>query len=41
MQDTGRERNADDVSLIPPFSSTGVLHGIHGYEALPAVRHGK
>lgn len=41
MQDIGQERNADDVSLIPPFPSTGVLHGVHGYEALPAVQHGQ
>lgn len=30
------------TSLIPVFlASTGVLHGLHGYEALPAVQHGQ
>lgn len=30
------------TSLIPVFlTSTGVLHGLHGYEALPAVQHGQ
>lgn len=30
------------TSLIPLFlASTGVLHGLHGHEALPAVQHGQ
>lgn len=37
--------NGDEMlmtSLIPLFlASAGVLHGLHGYEALPAVQHGQ
>lgn len=36
-----QERNGDDIINPSFFASTGVLHGLHGYEALPAVQHGQ
>lgn len=36
-----KEMLMTDDGLIPLFPSTGVLHGLHGYEALTAVRHGQ
>ena len=37
----GRERRSGDTSFIPLSPSTGFLHGLHGYEAIAAVRHGQ